>query len=122
MKKIINEDYSFVAKINVADLEESASWYEKCLGFERNRSFDTESWTQMRTHVDSVEIGLFKSTPSGTGKGVLTIVVNNIEEARQSLINAGVDVKPIQQPSPKVKFASFQDLDGNSLGLRQNTN
>jgi predicted enzyme related to lactoylglutathione lyase len=60
----------------------------------------------------------FSDMTPGTIKG-LHLVVNNIAEARNELIDRGVDVGDISDVGGGVKYAWFSDPDGNSLTLQE---
>ncbi|AOJ05052.1 hypothetical protein WS70_25335 [Burkholderia mayonis] len=51
---------------------------------------------------------------------MLTFVVNDIDGARQQLIENKVPVDNISDVGDGVKLCFFKDPDGNLLGLRQN--
>jgi predicted enzyme related to lactoylglutathione lyase len=70
--------------------------------------------------IDQVAIGLSASGSVSPGGSVPTFVVNDINAARQSLLDNGVEVGPIQDVGLGVLMAFFQDPDGNTLALRQN--
>jgi hypothetical protein len=58
----------------------------------------------------------YEGTP-GSVRG-LHLVVTDIEAARAELIGRGVDVGEIQDVGRGVKYAGFEDPDGNSLTLQ----
>ncbi|WP_156440839.1 VOC family protein [Burkholderia sp. ABCPW 14] len=121
--KNITKEYAFVAKIDVSDLDASSDWYQKNLGLIPDSRYDTPSWRQFNLpDLKRVALGLnFDATNVGTGGAVLTFVVNNIDNARQNLIENKVPVTNIIDVGHGVKLCFFQDLDGNSLSLRQNS-
>ena len=53
----------------------------------------------------------------GTVKG-LHLVVEDIERARQELVDRGVDVSPVEDVGGGVTYAWFRDPDGNALTLQ----
>ena len=119
LKDIIGE-YGFVAKLDVSNLQVSAGFYT-ALGLEHDPRFDTPTWMQFNLPgIDQVAIGLSASGNVSTGGSVPTFVVNDINAARQSLLDAGVEVGPIQDVGLGVLMAFFQDPDSNTLALRQN--
>ena len=119
LKDIIGE-YGFVAKLDVSNLQASAAFYT-ALGLEHDPRFDTPTWMQFNLPgIDQVAIGLSASGNVSPGGSVPTFVVNDINAARQSLIDTGVEVGPIQDVGLGVLMAFFQDPDSNTLALRQN--
>ncbi len=119
LKDIIGE-YGFVAKLDVSNLQASDAFYTT-LGLEHDPRFDTPTWMQFNLPgIDQVAIGLSASGSVSTGGSVPTFVVNDINAARQSLLDAGVEVGPIQDVGLGVLMAFFQDPDSNTLALRQN--
>ncbi len=124
MSNIMN-DYAVVSKISVSDINTSVKWYSEKLGCEVNKKVTQDpAWRQLiLPNISTViQIGLYQSQKVGTGSGVLTLVVKDIESARNDLIAKGVTVSPISDVGQGVSLAFFNDLDGNQLGLRQNTN
>lgn len=119
MKEIIG-DHSIVQKVNVKNLKDSINWYVTKLGFRLNPKYATPTWAQLITDIPNVEIGLNQGTPTGTGQGVFTFVVQDIVKAREALIKKGVSVGAIEHYADGVLFAPFHDPDNNSMGLRQN--
>ncbi|MDT7540590.1 MAG: hypothetical protein QOE33_494 [Acidobacteriota bacterium] len=119
LKDIIGE-YGFVAKLDVSNLQVSAEFYT-ALGLEHDPRFDTPIWMQFNLpDIDQVAIGLYASGSVSPGGSVPTFIVNDINAARQSLLDAGVEVRPIQDVGLGVLMASFYDPDSNTLALRQN--
>ncbi|WP_158517076.1 VOC family protein [Moorena producens] len=111
----------YVSKVNVADLDQAIFFYQELLGMERDTSRDTDRWTQFfYPNVPGTQIGLYEDLPTGTGEAVLTLVVENIEFARDVLISEGIDVSEITDVGAGVLLAFFTDFDGNTIGLREN--
>ncbi len=121
LQSIIGE-YALTLKVDVSDLTASINWYEEKLGFKKLDLFPTKTWAQLAIpDIDNASIGLYVNPERvGTGGAVTTFVVDDIKTARQALIDKGVSVGEIQEAGEGVKLAFFKDLDGNSLGLRQN--
>ncbi|MFL6110753.1 MAG: VOC family protein [Catenulispora sp.] len=110
-----------LAKLNVADVDKSADWYETKLGLTLDPRFDTEDWRQLNVPgVTGAALGLWQGSPTGSGGTDVTFVVADIETMRASLIANGVEVGPIESPGRGVEMATFVDIDGNALALRQN--
>ena len=121
MTDVIGE-YGLVAKVSVCDLAKSIEWYHEKLGLEHDPRFDTTKWAQMNVPgIPHVAIGLWVDPNRvGTGGAVATFFVNDINLARKTLLDRGVDAGPAMDVGQGVKMAFFSDPDGNSLGLRQN--
>ncbi|MDQ1306252.1 MAG: glyoxylase family protein [Actinomycetota bacterium] len=110
-----------VVRLNVADVEVSATWYESKLGMAPDHRFDAPHWRQFNLNgVVGAAVGLSQDQPVGNGGSVVTFVVSSIERARDELMKEGITVGPIENPGHGVQLALFQDLDGNNLALRQN--
>lgn len=113
------EEYAFVAKVNVSNIDQSVAWYEK-LGMREDKRFRESTWAQMNFNgLRQVAIGLNLSGDTGTDTSVSTIVVDDIEKARQYLLGQGIAVGEIASYDG-VKMCYFRDPDCNRLGLRQN--
>jgi len=120
LKDVIGE-YGFVVKLDVSNLLDSAGFYEKGLGLVHDPRFDTDTWIQFNLPgINQVAIGLSASGGVGAGGTTPTFVVNDINAARESLLQNDVQVSPIQEVGLGVQMAFFQDADGNPLALRQN--
>jgi catechol 2,3-dioxygenase-like lactoylglutathione lyase family enzyme len=110
-----------VARLNVADVQTSATWYTSKLGLIPDPRFDAPGWRQLNVSgVVGAAVGLSQGQPVGNGSSVVTFVVPDIELTRNELISQGIVVKPIEHPGHGVQLAYFQDPDGNNLALRQN--
>lgn len=115
-------EYSFVTKVDVTNLEASVQWYKDKLGLVPEDKYDTPSWRQLSIpDIGNLAIGLNLSNSVVAGSTVSTFVVNNIVAARQSLIERGVEVGSITDVGHGVQLSVFKDIDGNLLGLRQNS-
>jgi catechol 2,3-dioxygenase-like lactoylglutathione lyase family enzyme len=113
-------DFAFVAKVNVSNLDRSVRWYEENLDMKEDGSFATDTWRQLNLPgLRRVAFGLNLSSDTGTSTAVATIVVDDIESAREALVAKGVEVGPIQQFG-NVQMCYFRDPDSNRLGFRQN--
>jgi len=125
MLKSIADQYAFVAKLEVADITASVTWYTTKLDLEVDTRYLGEPrWRQLNMPgVPRVALGLWQAkNPANSGGAVATFVVENIAESRQQLIARGVTVSPIQDVGQGVFLCFFKDPDGNGLGLRQSGN
>lgn len=120
--RTIPGEYAVVSKVDVRDLSVGHSFYEAKLGFVLDPRFSTETWRQYNAPgIRGFALGLnLSSNGGGSGSQATTVVVSNIEVARNALISLGVDVGPIEDAGKGVRLAFFKDPDGNALGLRQN--
>ena len=117
------ETKGLLLKVSVADVQTACQWYTEKLGFKEIFSFGS-IWIRMSIPgYENITYGLSKDgTPTNSGGQVTTLIVEDIEKARQELIDRGVSVGPIESPGAGIKLAFFKDLDGNSLSLRQEPN
>jgi len=122
MLKELAGSYAFVAKIDVSNLDNSTKWYAEMLGLIPDARFDAPSWRQLNIPgIRQVAIGMNLNPPGvGSGTAVNTFIVNNINQAREILMSKGVKVSDIVDVGHGVLLCFFNDLDKNSLGLRQN--
>lgn len=122
MLQKLADDYSVVIKMTIRDMDRSLAFYTGKLGMVVDERYQGP-WRQLNLPgLARVALGLWQSkTPSPSGGSSFTIVVENIEQARNSLVAKGVDVLPIFAPGQGVKLCYFQDPDGNVLALRQNS-
>jgi putative ubiquitin-RnfH superfamily antitoxin RatB of RatAB toxin-antitoxin module/catechol 2,3-dioxygenase-like lactoylglutathione lyase family enzyme len=115
-------EYGFVVKVDVTDIERSIAWYRDKFGFKLDERFSAGSWRQMTLDgLPHTALGLFVN-PDGAGLGgkKVTFVVEDIEEVRNRLLRAGVEVDEIEMLGDWVKLAFLRDPDGNVFGIRQN--
>lgn len=111
---------SLLIKVSVDNVQTASQWYQDKLGFVETFTFGN-IWVRMSIpDNEHTTYGLSKDDgPTNSGGQVTTFVVENIEQARQGLIDNGVPVGPIENPGAGIKLAFFNDLDGNSLSLRE---
>lgn len=115
-------EYGFVVKIDVTDLDRSIAWYRDKLGFQLDERYNAGPWRQMTLDdIPNTALGLLVN-PDGAGLGgkKVTFVVEDIEEVRNRLLRAGVEVDEIESLGDWVKLAFLRDPDGNVFGIRQN--
>lgn len=67
----------------------------------------------------SVVIGVGISSPDAAPVIGLHLVVDDVEVARQTLVDNGVDVSDVSDMGGGVRYAYFADPDGNSWALQQ---
>ncbi len=122
-----------VVPIPVADVERAKAFYSEQVGFTVDH--DTQAGPDMRIvqltppgSGCSIVIGAGPSRPPGSVQGV-HLVVDDIDSARQHLLDRGVEASPVQHfgPSgleegkgdPWNAFVFFSDPDGNSWTLQE---
>jgi predicted enzyme related to lactoylglutathione lyase len=111
--------------IPVADVDRAKAFYAEQLGFVVDvdvQPTDGVRVVQVTPPGSACSIGFGSGipvyeAPPGSIRG-LHLVVTDIEAARAELIGRGVDVGEIQDVGRGVKYAGFEDPDGNSLTLQ----
>lgn len=106
--------------ISVTDRSRSAKWYCTHLGFEETLSIDEAGWTELKTTVPGVTLGLGDSDKASPGNCVPVFGVSDINEARLALENQSVkfDGNTITMEG-MVSIATFYDPDGNAMMLAE---
>lgn len=113
-----------VVMLPVTDIESSIDFYKNKLGF--NLDHDVKAGNGMRV-VQLTPVGSDCSIVFGDGMGELAspgsiknthLVVEDIEQARDELNKNGVDISEVSDMGG-VKYAFFNDPDGNSWTLQQ---
>jgi predicted enzyme related to lactoylglutathione lyase len=112
--------------IPVADVDRAKAFYAEGLGFVVDvdvRPAEGVRVVQLTPPGSSCSIGFgsglsaYEGTPGSIR--ALHLVVADIESARAELIGRGVDVGAVQDVGGGVRYAGFQDPDGNSLTLQE---
>ena len=114
--------------IPVTDIDRAKAFYVDRLGFVEDvdvRPADSVRVVQLTPPGSACSIVLGAGLPMiamepGSMRG-LHLVVRDIEETRQSLIGRGVEVGETVEPGEGVKYAGFEDPDGNSWTLQEMT-
>ena len=106
--------------ISVTDRIRSAEWYRTHLGFEETVSIDEAGWTELKTTIPGVTLGLGDSDKASPGNCVPVFGVADINEARSSLEKHSVkfDGETITMEG-MVSIATFYDPDGNAMMLAE---
>jgi predicted enzyme related to lactoylglutathione lyase len=113
--------------IPVVDVDRAKAFYIEKLGFKED--VDVRPTTGVRVvqmtppgSACSISIGtglpVYEDSPPGSVKG-LHLVVADIEKARTELVSRGVDVSPVEEVGDSVKYAWFEDPDGNSFTFQE---
>ncbi|WP_170410261.1 VOC family protein [Ruegeria arenilitoris] len=106
--------------ISVRDRHASADWYRDMLGFELTHHIDEAGWSEMRTNVDGVTLGLGEQAEPSPGNCVPVYEVGDIATARGALEAAGVAFDgPTETIEGMVSTATFYDPDHNAMMLAQ---
>ena len=106
--------------IDVTDFEAAIAWYREALGFELIYKLDDWKWCELSTPIEGVNIGLGQSDNATRGGMSATFVVADIQTAKAHLEAAGATfTQDIHEIEGMVKLASFEDPDGNALGLAE---
>ena len=112
--------------IPVTDVDQAKAFYVEQLGFVADvdvRPADGVRVVQLTPPGSACSIGMgtglpVYEAPPGSVRG-LHLVVADIERARADLVGRGVEVDDVVDVGGGVRYAGFQDLDGNSLTLQE---
>ena len=111
--------------IPVADVDRAKAFYADTLGFTLDvdvQPADGVRVVQLTPPGSACSIGFGTGVPAyeGTPGSIrgLHLVVADMAEARTELLGRGVEVGEIQDVGGGVRYAGFQDPDGNSLTLQ----
>ncbi len=102
------------------DLKRTRDWYERHLGFMYRFTAEAIGWMELHSHMQGVHLGFALNTEPKPGNCVPVIGVVDLDDARQTLEDAGVsfDGDTIVIPG-MVKLATFYDPDNNALMFAQ---
>ena len=112
--------------IPVTDVDRAKTFYVEQLGFVADvdvRPADGMRVVQLTPPGSACSIGMgtgipVYEAPPGSVRG-LHLVVDDIERARAELVGRGVDVGAVVDVGGGVRYAGFEDPDGNSLTLQE---
>jgi catechol 2,3-dioxygenase-like lactoylglutathione lyase family enzyme len=111
----------------VTDVDRSKAFYRDVLGFVEDVDVllaDGVRVVQLTPPGSACSVGIgyglpvFGEMTPGSVRG-LHLVVDDIESARNELVERGLDINPIEDVGGGVRYAWFEDLDGNSLTLQE---
>lgn len=106
--------------ISVRDRHVSADWYAEKLGFELIHHMDEAGWSEMRTNVEGVTLGLGEQAEPSPGNSVPVFEVADIAMARTALEADGVAFDGATETiEGMVSTATFYDPDKNAMMLAQ---
>jgi predicted enzyme related to lactoylglutathione lyase len=115
-----------VVPIPVADIESAKTFYVEQVGFGLDHDVsptDGVRIVQLTPTGSSCSIVLGQGLPGlsaepGSIRG-LHLVVDDIDAARQMLVDRGVDVEAVAELGGGVRMAGFADPDGNTWTLQE---
>lgn len=117
---IVSLDKTMTLALSVADRHASANWYYEKLGFELLYHMDEVGWSELKTNIEGVTMGLGEQTEPTPGNTVPVFGVKDIVDARNRLEAADVKFDgPTEVIEGMVSTATFYDLDGNAMMLAQ---
>ena len=106
------------------DVDRSKAFYVDQVGFQLDH--DVEPGNGMRVvqltppgSACSIVIGVGISDPNAASVLNLHLVVDDVDLARQTLVDKGIEVSDVQDMGGGVRYAYFSDPDGNSWALQQ---
>jgi predicted enzyme related to lactoylglutathione lyase len=112
--------------IPVADVDRAKAFYADRLGFAVDvdvRPADGVRVVQLTPPGSGCSIGFGTGLSAYEGMPgsirALHLVVTDIERARAELVDRGVDVGAVQDVGGGVRYAGFEDPDGNTLTLQE---
>ncbi|QDW61870.1 VOC family protein [Oerskovia sp. KBS0722] len=109
--------------VPVSDIDRAKAFYVDQVGFNADHDIpvnDDLRFVQLTPPGSACSIVLdvnMTDMPSGAQRG-LQIVVPDADEARQHLLDRGVDAPPVED-LPWGRFTYFADPDGNTWALQQ---
>ncbi|RXR22722.1 glyoxalase [Oerskovia turbata] len=109
--------------VPVSDIDRAKAFYVDQVGFDADHDIpvnDELRFVQLTPPGSACSIVLdvnMTDMPSGAQRG-LQIVVPDADEARQHLLDRGVDAPPVED-LPWGRFTYFADPDGNTWALQQ---
>ena len=112
--------------IPVADVDRAKAFYAEQLGFTLDVDVEPAAGVrvvQLTPPGSACSVGFGTGVPAyqgapGSVRG-LHLVVDGIERARDELIERGVEVGAVQDVGGGVRYAGFEDLDGNGWTLQE---
>lgn len=110
-----------VVTLPVSNLRKAQRWYTQTLNLQTLRALDDPPWCEMTSSVDGLRIGLAEVEYIRPGGITLTLTVVNVDEARETLLAARVDVSDVVSVGDVTRVLSLLDPDGNPLMLREGT-
>lgn len=103
----------------VDNLARSERWFREMLGFATVRRLEEPPWCEMQPPAGGPTIGLAEVHKVRTGDAMLTLGVEDLDAARQHLVERKVDVSEIVTIEGVARVVTVLDRDGNALMLRE---
>lgn len=117
---VVTLNKTITLALSVKDRHASATWYHQMLGFDLLFHMDEAGWSELSTNTTGVTLGLGEQGQASPGNTVPVFGVDDLNGARQSLENAGVDFDGDSETiEGMVSLATFYDPDGNALMIAQ---
>jgi predicted enzyme related to lactoylglutathione lyase len=102
------------AGLMVANRDEAADWYARLLGRPADMlPNDAEATWQL---ADSASLYLLED-PARAGRGVITLVVDDLDTLLSGIGARGLDVSPTQEVGTAGRKCVISDPDGNEVAL-----
>lgn len=113
-------DGGLTLSMQSSDRKKSQQWYQDVLGFELLYEVEEIGWSELKSPVARVNLGLSQVEKVTPGGAVPTFGVEDVDAARKELESKDVrfDGETREYPG-MVKLATFFDPDGNALMLYQ---
>ncbi|MBT3784197.1 VOC family protein [bacterium] len=102
----------------VEDVEKTIGWYEEVLGFKRN--FFSEWYGSARHDEMGVQFDFHKTDTADFSRcypPVPYFSTEDFDEDSRALVDRGLKLEEIRSEGESQRFTTFQDCDGNWLGL-----
>jgi hypothetical protein len=106
----------FFAGIPVSGFDAAVAWYERLWG--HAPEFFPEPGEAVWQITDHAWVYLV-TDPGRAGNGLITVLVDNLEELIANLTTRGIDVGPIKEMGPSVPGFAVTDLEGNRITFGQ---
>lgn len=103
----------------VDNLDKSERWFCETLGFATIRKLAEPPWCEMQSPAGSLTIGLAEVDRVRIGDAMLTLSVEDVAAARQSLLDKKADVGDVVTVDGVARVVTLLDRDGNALMLRE---
>jgi catechol 2,3-dioxygenase-like lactoylglutathione lyase family enzyme len=107
-------------QLHVANGTEARAWYERLLGRPPDVRPDADdTFVEWHFQPGYWELHIVQSDQPGTQQGRLRLGVREVEAARHSLVDSGLEVTEVEELPRVVRWCNFDDPWGNRLGLYQ---
>ncbi|NQX10270.1 VOC family protein [Microbacteriaceae bacterium VKM Ac-2855] len=110
--------------LRCSDIDRGISFYVDQVGFVLDH--DVQPGNGMRIvqltppgSACSIVIGVGMGDPDGPAVHGIHLVVDDLDDTRESLLSRGVDVSGVTDMGGGVRYAYFADPDGNSWALQE---